>query len=83
LDRTKNHAEVDVLALVGNVFPAHELFYLEELGQVQVLLRGDNVDHAAAKVLAMHVNIWRRSNILKVVLLNTLNGSANITGQIE
>jgi hypothetical protein len=36
--RTEDHAEVDVLALVGNVFPAHELFNFEELGQVQVLL---------------------------------------------
>jgi hypothetical protein len=32
--RTKNHAEVDVLALVRDVFPAHQLLNLEQLRQV-------------------------------------------------
>jgi hypothetical protein len=31
---TEDHAEVDVLALVRDVFSAHEFFDLEELGQV-------------------------------------------------
>lgn len=36
--RTLDHAKVDVLALVGDVLSAHELFDLEKLGQMQVLL---------------------------------------------
>jgi hypothetical protein len=35
---THHHAEVDVLALVRDVFPAHELFDLEELGEMEILL---------------------------------------------
>lgn len=42
---TKNHAEVDVLAFVGDVFSAHEFFDFEELGEVEILLGGDDVDH--------------------------------------
>jgi hypothetical protein len=35
---THDHAEVDVLALLGDILSAHELFDLEELSQVEILL---------------------------------------------
>jgi hypothetical protein len=32
--RTHDHAKIDVLALIRDVFPAHELLNLEELSQM-------------------------------------------------
>lgn len=50
--RTKDHAEVDVLTLVRDVFPSHQLLNLEQLCQVEVLLRCHDIDHLAVESLA-------------------------------
>jgi len=52
---TQNHTEVDVLALLGNVLMAHKLNGLEELLQVKILLRSNNVDHVVKLVLVLSV----------------------------
>lgn len=52
---TEDHAKVDVLHLGGNVRVAHEFDHLEELLAVQVLLRGNDVDHLVKVVLFVTV----------------------------
>jgi hypothetical protein len=52
---TQNHTEVDVLALLGNILMAHKLNGLEELLQVKILLRSNNVDHVVKLVLLLSV----------------------------
>ncbi|TKW55362.1 hypothetical protein CTA1_4108 [Colletotrichum tanaceti] len=89
----ENHAKVDVLALLRRLGVAHQLDDLEELLQVQVLLRGDDVDHVVKAVLFLAVqqfaDVSRQVQRRAVLLaddgaLEALAGlSGNVLGEVD